>query len=143
MFLSTDGTFWVQLINFAIFFVILRVVFLRTVGKAIAERRAYIEGLNNDYERYQAEAASARAQAETVRAAARREAEAVLSKARAEASNRGAEIASEFNAQAAAEIERAQQKANAELQSARASQPGAVKELADLVLSRTLAESEA
>lgn len=141
MFLSVDGTFFVQLINFAIFFVILRLVFLRTVGKAIADRRAYIEGLNTDYERYQGEAASARMQAESIRAAARREAEAALAKTRANASNKAAEIAGEYNAQAAAEVERARQTVQTELVDARASQPKAVEELAGLVLSRTLAES--
>ncbi|MFN2448309.1 MAG: hypothetical protein ABR508_00755 [Candidatus Baltobacteraceae bacterium] len=142
MFLKVDGTFWIQLINFAIFFAILRVVFLRTVGKAIAERRAYIEGLTGDYERLQAEAAAARTQAEHLRAAARREAEAVLARARADASNRAAAIASDFNAKASAEVERAHETVNAELQAARASQPQAVNELANLVLARTLAESE-
>jgi F0F1-type ATP synthase membrane subunit b/b' len=40
MFLSLDGTFWFQLVNFAIFFAILNVVFLRPVGEAIKKRRA-------------------------------------------------------------------------------------------------------
>ena len=45
MFLSLDGTFWIQLINFAIFFAILNVVFMRPVGEAIKKRRAYIDSV--------------------------------------------------------------------------------------------------
>ncbi len=51
MFLSLDGTLFVQLVNFAIFFALLNVVFLRPVGRAIAKRREYINSLVSDYER--------------------------------------------------------------------------------------------
>ena len=63
MFLSLDGTLIVQLVNFAIFFALLNLVFLRPVGRAIAKRRAYINSLASDYERYQEEARSLRAEA--------------------------------------------------------------------------------
>ncbi len=58
MFLSLDGTLVVQLLNFAIFFALLNVVFLRPVAAAIHKRRQYIDGLVSDYDRYQAEAHS-------------------------------------------------------------------------------------
>ena len=73
MFLSIDGTFIVQLINFAIFFAILNVVFMRPVSRAIVARREYINSVTNDYDRYQAETKALRTQAESIRAAARRE----------------------------------------------------------------------
>jgi len=38
-FLSVDGTLVVQLINFAIFFAVLNVVFLKPVAAAIRKRR--------------------------------------------------------------------------------------------------------
>ncbi len=60
MFLSLDGTVFVQLINFAIFFALLNVLFLRPVGRAIAKRRAYIDNLVSDYDRYQETARSLR-----------------------------------------------------------------------------------
>ncbi|MGC1380730.1 MAG: ATP synthase F0 subunit B, partial [Candidatus Baltobacteraceae bacterium] len=63
-FLSIDGTLVVQLVNFAIFFAILNVVFLRPVAAAIRKRREYINSLVTDYDRYQAEARSLREQAE-------------------------------------------------------------------------------
>ena len=45
MFLRIDGTFFVQLVNFAIFFAVLNVVFLKPVGAAIRKRREYIESV--------------------------------------------------------------------------------------------------
>ncbi len=90
-FLSIDGTIVIQLINFAIFFVVLNVVFLRPVGAAIRKRREYINSLVSDYDRYQAEAKSLREEAEKARAAARREAEHAIAQARAQTSNETAE----------------------------------------------------
>src|SRR5690242_19900482 len=107
MFLKLDGTFVVQLINFAIFFALLNVVFMRPVSKAIVKRREYINSVTNDYDRYQAEAVSLRTQAESIRAAARREAEAYMAKARAEASNEAAQISAEYGQRSAAIVEEA------------------------------------
>jgi F0F1-type ATP synthase membrane subunit b/b' len=141
VFLLPDGTLWVQLINFAIFFVILRMVFLRSVGKAIAERRAYIESLNTDYEIYQGEANSLRTQAEAIRAAARRDAEAYMAHARAEASNQAAALAEEYGQRAQSEIAAAQATVNAELEQARAGELDRAGELAELMLKQTLVEA--
>ncbi len=55
MFLSIDGTLLVQVVNFVLFIVLLNIVFLRPVGRAIAERRAYIDGLARDIESGEAE----------------------------------------------------------------------------------------
>ena len=85
MFLQLDGTFWVQLVNFAIFFAILNVVFLRPVGEAIRKRRAHIEGVLNDNERYAREARALRTEAESKRTDARREAHEYFTASRAEA----------------------------------------------------------
>ncbi len=101
MFLSLDGTFWIQLLNFAIFFAILNVVFLRPVGDAIKKRRAHIEGVQADYERYTRQVTGSRAEADAKRAAARREAEELVAKAKAAAESEGA-------AHTAVEAEKAQ-----------------------------------
>jgi F0F1-type ATP synthase membrane subunit b/b' len=143
MFLKLDGTFVVQLINFAIFFAILNVVFIRPVSRAIVKRREYINSVINDYDRYQAEARELRTQAETVRAAARREAEQLLSQERAKASNEAGAIAAEANAKAAEIMAQAERTVAAELQAARANQPQTVRELADLMVQRALGESAA
>ena len=140
MFLQLDGTALIQLINFAIFFAILNVVFLRPVGRAIRERREYINSLTNDYDRYQAEAASLRAQAENIRAAARREAESSLAKSRAETSNEVAALAAQDAQQTSQVIEAAHATVAGELEAARATETKAIRELADLMLERAVSE---
>jgi F0F1-type ATP synthase membrane subunit b/b' len=141
MFLQLDGTFVVQLINFAIFFALLNVVFLRPVSTAIRKRREYINSVTNDYDAYQAQAKSLREQAESVRSGARREAEAALVQARAAASNSAAEIATAYNAKVQATMEHATQTVAGEIQAARAEEPALVKQLADLMVDRTVSES--
>jgi F-type H+-transporting ATPase subunit b len=140
MFLQPDGTFWVQLINFAVFFAILSAVFLRPVSRAIRERRAYINSVHTDYEKYQGEGGALRAEAESIRAAARREAEAQIAKARADASNQVAEIATQYSAQVQATVESAHQTVATELTAARVGEEGVVRQLADLMLDRTVSE---
>jgi F-type H+-transporting ATPase subunit b len=141
MFLQLDGTFVVQLINFAIFFALLNVLFLRPVSRAIRKRREYIHSVTSDYDAYQAQATALRAQAEDIRSAARREAEAIITKARAESSNETAALATEYSAKAQAAIESAQATAARELQAARSNEAAIVSQLADLMLSRTISES--
>lgn len=140
MFLQPDGTFWVQLINFAIFFAILTAVFYRPVSRGISERRKYINSVHSDYEKYQTEGSKLRAEAEGVRAAARRDAEATIAKARAEASNKAAEVAAQYTAQAQTTIESAQKTVAGELAAARAGEEGLVRQLADLMVERTVSE---
>ena len=141
MFLKLDGTFFIQLINFAIFFALLRVVFLKPVGNAIRKRREYINSLVSHYDLYREQAADLEAQAEATRAAARREAEAALSKARAEASNESAAIAEDYARRAYAIVEEAQRTAASELAAARARGRESVRELAEMMVERTLAEA--
>lgn len=140
-FLSLNGTLVIQLINFAIFFAVLNVVFLRPVAAAIRRRREYINSLASDYERYQAEARQLREEAEDVRAAARRAAEHHLSAARAQASNEAAEIASRFSQQAQSRVEQAHQTVHAELETARSGESQIVRQIADLMLERTVSEA--
>lgn len=141
MFLKLDGTFIVQLINFAVFFAILNVVFIRPVSRAIVARREYINSVTNDYDRYQAEARSLRTEGEAIRAAARRDAEALLTKARAETSNEAAEIAAKYAEQAVQTIEEAHRIVASELESARAKEPQMVSELANMMVERTVTEA--
>lgn len=140
-FLSVDGTLIVQLLNFAIFFAVLNVVFLKPVAAAIAKRRAYINSLHSDYEHYQAQAKELRAQAESIRAAARREAEHRIAAERARASNEAAEMAGRYAREAQEIVDAAQRKAQAELDAARAAQPGTVRRLADLMVERVIPEA--
>lgn len=142
-FLALDGTFWMQLINFAIFFVILNAVFLKPVGRAIAKRRAYITSLTTDYDRFTQQVRELTAQAESKRAAARREAEVTLSAARAAISNQTAEMAARYAGQVHATLEAAQQTVAAEIQAARRGETPLVRGLAELMLQRVLPHESA
>ena len=142
MFLQLDGTFWVQLVNFAIFFALLNVLFLRPVGRAIRKRREYIDAVSSDYADYQAEAKTLREQAERVRAQARREAEQKVAKARADASNESAELAARYAAKVQATMEEAAHNADAELARARAGEDRLVRQLAGQMVERTLGAAQ-
>jgi len=138
VFLSLDGTFWVQLINFVIFFAILNVVFLRPVGAAIRQRREYIDGVKNDYDRFRAEVRKLRSEAEARRAAARRAAEETLFKARAEAEREAAQIGGTFADRANAIAGEARATVESELQSARERERDLATALADQLLEHAL-----
>lgn len=141
MFILPDGTFFVQLVNFVIFFALLNVVFLRPVSRAIVKRREYIKGVTADYDRYQAEANALRANEERLRADARRDAEQTIARSRAEASNKTAELAGRYAAQVQSTVEEAQREAANELQTARSSSDRIVSELAGMMVDRALTEA--
>jgi F0F1-type ATP synthase membrane subunit b/b' len=131
----------VQLINFAIFFAILNVIFLRPVSAAIRRRRAYINSLVSDYDEYQAQAKSLREQAEGVRAAARLEAEHRLAAARAAGSNEAAELATRYSQQVTSIVGEAQRSAQRELDEARVGESAAARSVADFMLARVIPEA--
>jgi F-type H+-transporting ATPase subunit b len=140
-FLSVNGTLIVQLINFAIFFAVLNVVFLRPVAAAIRRRREYINSLVSDYDRYQAEARSLRAQANAIRSDARLEAENRIAAVRARTSNEAAELSTRYAQQAQAVVEEAQRKAQEELDAARVGEDEAARRVADFMLDRVIPEA--
>jgi F0F1-type ATP synthase membrane subunit b/b' len=132
------NTLIVQLINFAIFFALLNVLFLRPVGTAIRKRREYIDSVVNDYASYQSEAKALREQAERVRADARRTAEAHLAKARGEASNEAATISADYNVRTQNTIEEAHKRAGDALTAARTNEDKLVDQLAETMVDRAL-----
>jgi F-type H+-transporting ATPase subunit b len=138
MFLSLDGTSVVQLINFAIFLAILSVVFLRPVGAAIMKRRAYIESVTRDAERYRLEMQSLRAEADAKRAAARRAGDELLAKTRSAAEAEAAEIAARFTERANAIAHEAREEVKAELRAAREREPELAETLARGLLERAV-----
>jgi F-type H+-transporting ATPase subunit b len=140
-FLLPDGTFWIQLINFAIFFAVLNVVFLRPVGEGVRKRREYLDGLVARRDVLQKDALALRAEAEATRQSARRDAETLLSRSRAEVSNETAAIATDYNAQSSKQTADAQAAAAAEYDNARIAAERHAEELAQLVVDRTFAEA--
>ena len=138
MFLSIDGTLLVQVVNFILFIVLLNVVFLRPVGRAIAQRRAYIDGLARDIESAEAEVRTARGQAEEHRAAARREADAAIAKARTAAQNEAGEVTLGYQHKAQTIVEDAHRQVGGEVEAARANETQIVDGLARTMLERAL-----
>lgn len=139
MFIIPDPpTLLIQLINFAIFFALLNVLFLRPVGQAIRKRREYIDAVASDYATYQAEAKTLREQADRIRAQARREAEQKIAKSRADASNEASELSARYSTQVQATVEEAARNAETELERARAGEDRLVRQLAGEMVERTL-----
>jgi F0F1-type ATP synthase membrane subunit b/b' len=137
-FLSLDGTFWIQLVNFAIFFALLNLVFLKPVGEGVRKRREYLDNLTSERDALQTEGVTLRAQADAERQAARRDAHVALTRSRAAASNEASDVASEYNRQAAERIAAAHGTAESELQAASTNSDKLAGDLAALVLDRTL-----
>jgi F-type H+-transporting ATPase subunit b len=143
MFLSLDGTLIVQLINFAIFFAVLNVVFLRPVGRAIAERRAYIESLTADYDRAQAEASALRARLEEIRASARRQAEQIVAAARSRANDEAAALAADYARRVATIVDEAQRTVEREFAATQPERERLARMLAEQIAECVLAEEVA
>lgn len=132
------GTIILQMINFAVFLGLLTVVFIRPVSGAIEKRRQYINGLESDYDRHQAEAAALRNETEAIRVEALRQAESVVAKAREEASYETAAISAECHRQEKRIIEEARLTAEREYEHASASLPQVTQELAKVMLDQVL-----
>jgi F-type H+-transporting ATPase subunit b len=138
MFLTVDGTVVIQLINFVIFFAILNVVFLRPIGKAIRERRAYIDGVKRETEQSTTEARRLRAEAEQQRATARRSALEHFTAARGEAIDEADRLAREHAAAAAGVADEARATVELELEAARLRQDELASDLGKTLLDRAL-----
>ncbi|MBD5633954.1 MAG: hypothetical protein IAI49_05690 [Candidatus Eremiobacteraeota bacterium] len=141
MFLSLDGTFWFQLINFAIFLAILNAVFLRPVGAAIKKRREYLESVQSDYERYAHQVATLRNDADGRRSVARRAAEEAVAKARAAAEAEAQTIIATETARAQAIVEQARATVALERNAAKAREPELSERLAKTLLARAIGET--
>jgi F-type H+-transporting ATPase subunit b len=126
-----NGTFWLQLINFGIFFAVLNAVFLGPVSAAIVRRRAAIEGLLREINEAAAQVAALRREAEAKRAAARREAAALIAEARAEAEREAAAVSVRQAAEATKRVDAARATVARELAQAREREGQLVRELAD------------
>lgn len=138
MFLLPDGTFWIQLALFAIFFAVLNVVFLRPVGEAIKKRREHIDGVQADYDRYAHQVAGLRAEAEAKRATARREAEEIVMRAKAAAETEGATLVGAQGEKAQQIVDAARATIATEVSAARTREPDLAQSLARTLLERAI-----
>jgi F-type H+-transporting ATPase subunit b len=138
MLLSLDGTLFVQLVNFIVFLVILNAIFLRPVGRAIAARRAYIDGVGADIAQFEADVKALHAQANEKRSAARRRADARIAEERSAAQAETAQIVADHQVQAAAIVAEAQATVGLEIAQARLNEAAVVEALAREMLDRTI-----
>ncbi len=142
MFLSIDGTFVVQIIDFLIFLVLMNVWFFRPVQAALAKRRAYVNGVTAEYDAATRDAKALREQAEAKRAQARREAEEIAGRERSQAIAEAAGIAASFSSRAQGIVDTAHAQVASEVAQARAQEGKLVRELADMMLERTLGSAK-
>ena len=139
MFLQIDGTFVLQIINFALFYLILRVAFIVPVNEALRKRRAYINGVAADYERAMETVKTLQGQADEKKARARREAAETFSLARAEANSEADLLGAAYAERAATLIDQAQATVAKELAAAKAGEEPLARELAAMLLDRAVA----
>lgn len=138
MFLQIDGTLVVQVVNLIVFLIVLDAVFFKPVGAAIAERRAYINGLAADIEGAEADVRAMRGQADAKRAAARREADEMMARARAAAQTEAVEIVAAYAQRAQDLVDAAQKTVAGEVATARAKESDVVASLAQTLLERAV-----
>src|ERR1700749_4368073 len=125
-----DGTLVVQLVNFVVFLFILNGIFLKPVGAAIAKRRAYINSVAEDIERFEGDLRTLRAQADEGRTTARREADVLFAEARSAAQEEGNAIVADHQVQAASMAAEAQAMVALEASTARSQESQIVESLA-------------
>ncbi len=138
MFLSLDGTFWIQIINFFVFFAILNVVYIKPAAAALRKRREYIDSVQADYESAQREVRELRGQAEAKRADARREGDLAAVATRTEAQRKAGAIVGEGQSKAQSLVEAAQGQVRSELEGAKSRENELVNELATTMLARAI-----
>lgn len=138
MFLKLDGTFWIQIINFFIFYAILTVVYIKPAAEALRKRRAYIDSVQSEYEQARRALSELAAQADEKRAAGRREGDHRAAALRAEAMRQAEEIVGKAQAESVGIAEDAISKVEHELNEARSHRYRLVQELAQDMLSRAV-----
>jgi F-type H+-transporting ATPase subunit b len=143
MLFSVDGTFIVQLVNFAIFFALVNMLFIKPVSRAIEERRRYIDSLTADYDKYHEEITRLKGQAEAERAQARRDAEVALSAARTQIGREVETLNADYASRVARSVEAAHATVEQEMVKAKAEEPRLVRELSGEMLERAFATESA
>lgn len=138
MFLSLDGTFWIQIVNFFIFYAILNVVYIKPAGEALSRRRAYIDSVRDQFDAARHMQSELMAQAEEKRAAGRREGDHHAAALRAEAMRQAEEIVGKAQAEAMAISQDAITKVERELNEARANRHRLVLELSEDMYARAV-----
>jgi len=142
MFLSLDGTFWIQIVNFFIFYWILNQVYIQPAARALQVRRAYLDSVQAEYEEALRQEREFLQRAEERGLEAHREANRHAGEILAEALAEVDRIAAMAQEQAARLVADAHQTVEAELQTARGREAVLVRELADVMIARAMTAGE-
>jgi F0F1-type ATP synthase membrane subunit b/b' len=138
MFLKLDGTFWIQIINFFIFYAILNVVYIKPASAALRKRRAYIDSVHNETETALRAVDELKNEADNKRAEGRREGDHIAATIRNEAMKQAEEIVAKAQAEFTRIAEESETKVYREMSVARAEENRLVQELADEMVQRAL-----
>ena len=138
MFLSVDGTFWIQVLNFFVFYAALSFLYIKPAAAALRKRREYIDSVQAEYEAALLQVKDLKGKAEGKRFDARREGDQAAAVVRAEAQRQADAITVEGHTRASDLIEQAHQAVEAELKTARAQEVILVEELAQTMLARAV-----
>ena len=136
MLLSIDGTFFVQILNFILFWVLLNYFFIAPTRRAIEQRQKYIADLYREGDELAAKAVAARAQADVNLGEARRKTEEAMRAAAAHAVDEAHIIERKAAEEAAASIALAHATVAAERRQALEKQQAFVTDLARSMVER-------
>jgi F-type H+-transporting ATPase subunit b len=139
MLLSIDGTFFVQILNFIVFWMLLNYLFIAPTRRAIEERQKYVANLYREGDELVAQARALQAEADGILAAARRRTEEAMRTAAARASDESHAIERYANEEAAATVALAQATVASERSAAREKQEDFINELARTMVERATA----
>jgi F-type H+-transporting ATPase subunit b len=142
MFLSLDGTFVVQIIDFVVFLVLMNLVFFKPVNAVLRKRRAYINSVVSEYDTAVQDARGLRGQAEAKRAQARREADEAAGHERSAAQAEAGQIAADYTQRVETIVDGAHATVAEEVAQAKSREDELVRGLADMMLERTLGSAK-
>lgn len=143
MLLQPDGTLIVQILNFAVFWVLLNWLFIAPTRRAIVERQRVIAKLHADAEAARARAAAFDAEGAALLDDARRRTDEIMRDGAAKAAMSAKEIERRAIEEAAATVALAQAKVSTERADAAAKQDVFIGELARTMAQRALGAESA
>jgi F-type H+-transporting ATPase subunit b len=138
MLLSLDGTFLVQILNFVVFWILLRYLFILPTRRAIEERQRLIATMLREADEFAARAAALQAQADGLLDDARRQSAEILRTAAAQASAEASQFERKAIDEAAASVQLAHATIGAERRQAEDRQAPFVEELARAMMQRAV-----
>jgi F0F1-type ATP synthase membrane subunit b/b' len=138
MLLSIDGTFLIQILNFAAFWILLNFLFIAPTRRAIEERQRLLAAQHREADELRAQSAAIRSQAAAILDEARRRTDELMREAAARASAETSAIEKSAAEEAGAIVALAHASVASERAQASAKQAAFVSELARSMSQRAL-----